>query len=89
MLQDRQEKIVYLFQKGSEEQVRFVVRQYKDRYYVDVRLWFLPSVGKEYRPTRKGITLSIDLLSELEKGFEKAANAAQELALQPSPMPVK
>ena len=38
-------------------------------------------VGGEYRPTKKGISISIDKLSEFFQAIKKAENAAYELGL--------
>lgn len=78
------EKVVYAFARNSEEEIRFTLRQYKARHYLDVRLWYQPQSGGEYRPTRKGITFALDHLSELRKGLDKAGKASQELTLQPT-----
>jgi hypothetical protein len=65
------------------------VKEYKDRSYLDIRIWFLPSGGNEYHPTKKGLTLSVEYLSELKKGLERVAKLSQESALQPASNPVK
>lgn len=77
-----QDRVVYQFQKNPEEEVRFTLREYKDRHYLDIRLWFQPADGGEYRPTKKGLTLSLEHLSELKKGVEKSQQAAPKTALQ-------
>lgn len=82
-------QIVYRFQKNPEEEVRFSVKAYKDRQYLDLRLWFQTSEKGEYFPTKKGLTLSLDYLSELKKGIDKVQKTAQEIALQREPQPVK
>ena len=38
---------IYRFQKNPEEEIRFSLREYKERYYLDLRLWFQPSTGGE------------------------------------------
>lgn len=75
--------VIHTFQKNPEEEVRLTLREYKDRHYLDLRLWFQPSDGGDYRPTKKGITLSLDYLPELKKGLERAGKLAPEIALQP------
>ena len=81
--------VIYSFQKNPEEEVRFCFREYKDRRYLDLRLWFHSSSGEDYFPTKKGITLSLDYLSELKKGLEMAAKYASKMALQESSNSVK
>lgn len=76
--------VVHKFQKNPEEEIRMTLRDYKDRRYLDVRLWFQPSNGGDYRPSKKGITFSVDHLDELKKGLERVKKAAVEMPLQSS-----
>ena len=80
----QEDQIVYRFQKNPEEEIRLSLREYKERLYLDLRLWFQPSSGGELRPTKKGLTFSTDLLPELKKGLERAGRLASEMALQPT-----
>ena len=82
-------RIVYRFQKSPEEEIRFTVKEYKGRSYLNKRLWFLPSGGSEYDPTKKGLSLSLDYLPALMKGLERTAKLASESALQDASNPVK
>ena len=81
--------IVHSFRKNPEEEVRFCVREYKDRHYLDIRLWFLPAVGGDFFPTKKGLTLSLEYLPELKKGIERAGQTALESPLQQTSNSVK
>lgn len=81
--------VVHSFQKNPEEEVRLALREYKDRQYLDLRLWFQPSHGGDYLPTKKGLTLSVEFLPELKKGLERAGKAVTELALQQPSNPLK
>ena len=82
-------RVIHAFQKNPEEEVRFTLKEYKDRQYLDLRLWFQSSNGGEYYPTKKGLTLSLDYLGELKKGLDRAAKEASELARQERLSPVK
>ncbi len=81
--------LVYHFTKNSEEEVHFELREYKDRHYLDLRLWFQPSDSADLRPTKKGLTLSVDHLPELKKGLELALKAAAEMPLQQTSKSIK
>ena len=74
------DRIIHTFRKGPKEEVRLAVRDYKERRYLDVRLWYQPSQGGEYLPTKKGITLGIEFIPELRRGLERADREASELA---------
>ena len=84
-----EELVVYSFAKNQDEEIRFTLRRYKQRNYLDIRLWFQTSAAGEFHPAKKGITLGLEHLSELKKGLEIAVRSGGELALQPSPNPVK
>ena len=74
--------VIYRFQKNPEEEVRFSIKQYKERQYLDLRLWFQPSDGGPYHPTKKGLTLSLEHLSQLRRGLEQVEKTAVESPLQ-------
>ncbi|GEM_PF-1514101 len=76
--------VVHTFQRNPEEEIRFFVKEYKGRPYFGLRLWFQPRDGGPYRPTLKGLTLSVEHLSEFRKGLEEITKAAAELPLQTS-----
>ncbi len=69
-----EQQFLYSFPKNEEEEVRFSIREYKDRRYLDLRIWFRTKEG-EYRPTKKGLTLSLGLLGEVMRGIEKVSEA--------------
>jgi len=71
-------EVIYSFPKNETEEVRLSLREYKERVYLDQRIWFLAKEG-EYHPTKKGFTLSLEYLPELRKGLEKAEKEAGAL----------
>ena len=62
---------LHAFRKSENEEIRISAGKYRDKHYFDIRLFFKPSENQEedMRPTRKGVTLPIDFLSEIEKGI--------------------
>jgi hypothetical protein len=48
---------------------------YKGKTYADLRIYFRADDG-EYRPTKKGITLALDLLPELGEAVTKLIDKA-------------
>lgn len=83
------EQIVHTFYKNGNEEIRITLRQYKERKYVDLRLWFQPPKGGEYRPSPKGITLGFEYLPELKRGLDQAAHLGAKLAGQSTVTSVK
>jgi hypothetical protein len=84
-----EDRVVHTIQKNQEEEFRLSLHSYKDRQYLDLRVWFLPATGNEYRPSKKGITLSVEYLPELKKGVQRALDAISEMPLQPTPNSIK
>ena len=65
-----EDKILYEFNRNSDETIYFTLHEYKQRKYLDLRVFFKPKDGDEMRPTRKGLTLPIELVGELKKGID-------------------
>lgn len=74
------DRVVYAVRKNAKEEIRFTFREYQERAYLDIRLWFQPAKGGEYRPTIKGIRLGLEFIPELRKALERAGREAAELA---------
>ena len=77
---ETQDQIVHTIHKGPKEEVRLSLRRYKDRGYLDIRVWFQPPKGGEYHPTTKGITLGLEFIPELKRGLERADRESLEMA---------
>jgi len=77
MADDRE--LVYSFDTSPTERVQVSLSTFKGKTYVDLRIYYKASDG-EFKPTKKGITLSPDLLPELgeaiRKLMEKVENAS-------------
>ena len=56
---------VYRFTTMETEQIIATVREYKGRYYADLRVYFQPDGEAEFHPSKKGITIAADLVPEL------------------------
>lgn len=63
-------ELVHSFDRSPTEQVQVALSKYKGKTYVDLRIYYKASDG-EYRPTKKGITVSPDLLPELGEAIRK------------------
>lgn len=82
-------QVVYRIQRNSDDEIQISLREYKGRAYVDFRVWFQPDNGGELKPTKKGLTISLDHLGELQKGLREAQKCAEKAALQVTTGPVK
>jgi Transcriptional Coactivator p15 (PC4) len=54
-----------VIQKSPIEQLRIERREYKGHAFIDVRTYYQNDDG-EWCPTRKGVTIALDLLAEFK-----------------------
>jgi hypothetical protein len=66
--------IIHEFQKGFGEKVIIQFSEYKGKKYIDVRVFYNAGDGEveDWKPTKRGITVSLDFISELGEGIKKA-----------------
>jgi len=67
---------VYTLAKSSNEEVRIYIHNYKRRRYFSVRAYYRD--GDKLLPTKKGLTLRLDLLPEFVKCINQLAKEARE-----------
>lgn len=65
---------IFSFPKNSLEEVRASLTEFKGRQYIDLRV-FYKAEDDEFRPTKKGLTLSPELIPELEEALHKLKEA--------------
>lgn len=65
------DELIYKLRKSATEEVHLRLRRYEGRDYVDIRIWFEKESGHaEFLPSKKGVTVSIFVFSELMKGMK-------------------
>ena len=67
---NQKETILFSFDKSLKEQVRVSETIYLDKPYIDFRI-FTRRANGEYTPTKRGITISKDLVKYLKEAFNK------------------
>ena len=65
---------IYAFQRNSVEQVKARLTEFKGKQYADLRIFWMGDDG-QYRPSKKGLTVSPDQLPELAQAVAKLQNA--------------
>jgi hypothetical protein len=76
------DRLVDSFKRNATEEVRATVRTYRGRQYMDVRIYYMDDQG-EFKPTKKGINLSVEMIGELSRMVDKLKEAvAEETAAQ-------
>lgn len=63
------DQVLYQFSRNQDESVFVTLRDYKNKKYVDLRVFFQPKDAEDMKPTKKGLTLGVEHLGELKKGI--------------------
>lgn len=57
-------------QRNEREIVRVALSEFSGREFIDIRIFYRDEATGEYKPTKKGVTLSKDLYPELKKAVD-------------------
>ena len=72
-----EDKVIEIFNKNAREKVRVMLTTYQGRDLIDIRSCVEGENGLV--PTRKGITISIELIGKLKDCLEKALGTLQAI----------
>ena len=62
-------EVIASFEKNSFEEVRISLTNFKGKDLIDLRVYYRTDDGGEMRPTKKGITISLEKFSELKNAI--------------------
>ena len=71
------------FEKNASEEVHVQLREFRGHQLFDIRVYFRPDDGSEPRPTKKGISVSVNLIPKLQNSIEKALQALKAEGIEP------
>ena len=60
------ERVLHRFRKNATEEVRATISTFKGVDYASIRVYYEAEPGV-WHPTKRGLTIALDLLPELEK----------------------
>ncbi len=63
-------EIITEMDKGWNEKIVFSLSNFKEKSYADIRIYYEDDEG-EWRPTKKGITVSLDRFGEFKEHLGK------------------
>ncbi len=72
------EKVISDIEKG-EDLIRVSLSEFRGKQYIDIRIHYMAEDG-EWKPTRKGITLTPELMEVVSEGITESLG---ELKKQP------
>jgi len=70
-------QLIHSFPKNPLEEIRVSLTVFKKKQYIDLRTYYKGDDG-EYHPSKKGITLALDLLPDLVEAIEKTREIVGE-----------
>jgi len=62
------DELIAQFEKNATEVVRVSLTEYRGRKLVDVRVYYSDDEG-QYRPTKKGVSLSVDVYPDFKRAL--------------------
>jgi hypothetical protein len=66
------------FKKNDNEKIRVEITDFKGKQYLGFRILFKDETDDSWKYTKKGITISTDLVFDLKKAIDKAASKVFE-----------
>lgn len=64
--------VLALINRSATERLQVSINSYKDKKYLDMRIYFTTDDGMNWNPTKKGVTVSPDHLVEFKDAVEAA-----------------
>jgi len=73
-------KTVSEFAKNPVELIRLTLTEFKGKRYIDFRLYYDASETEtpDWRPSKKGLCLSVDLLDDLKEAIDKVEACVED-----------
>ena len=65
-------KILATIPRNATEQLQISINSYKEKKYLDLRIYYTTDDGANWLPTKKGVTISPDNLMTLKDAVETA-----------------
>ena len=69
-------KVLADIEKPNGEVIRIQLNEFNEKYYLDIRIHYI-SDEDEYKPTKKGVSIPVELYEELKDAI---TNAEDEIA---------
>ena len=79
-MKEAESQLIHSFSRNQHEKINLSLRKYKGKHYVDFRLWFQTKTDPTYRPTTKGITFPLELLTEFNQGMNRLLKVRDKLS---------
>jgi len=74
-------EVISQFTKNAVEEVRVSLTEYRGHKLIDLRVYYEPRDGGDRLPSKKGLTISVELFPELKKALDELETALIEKKL--------
>lgn len=65
-------KVLATIPRNATEQIQISINSYKNKQYLDLRVYYTTDDGESWLPTKKGVTISPENLDTLREAVEEA-----------------
>lgn len=65
-------KLLATIPRNTTEQIQISINSYKNKQYLDLRVYYTTDDGENWLPTKKGVTISPENLDTLREAVEEA-----------------
>ena len=60
-----------ILRRGSDVETRVSLTRFREAWFIDLRTWWLPPGSREFRPTKKGVSIPIESLDQVIEALER------------------
>ena len=71
-------KLLATIPRNATEQIQISINSYKNKQYLDLRVYYTTDDGGTWLPTKKGVTFAPDQLDVLEEAIQEAKTLFME-----------
>lgn len=68
--------MIELIKRNETESVFGTIKDYKEKRYLDIRVWYKGKNANEWLPTKKGITAELGQVDQMMKNLNKLLKEA-------------
>jgi len=72
------DKTITTFKKNKFQEIRVGVREFKGNDLIDIRTWTMTQGSDDMVPTAKGVSINVQLFSELKKALAQVEEVLTE-----------
>jgi len=69
--QESEDRPIAVLDRGPTQQIQIRLNEFKGKRYLDLRTYYLDENEEIYKPTRKGISIPVELFADLKEALAK------------------